>query len=37
MALAALRNLASSEHDDVLTEMLSGGLQKILENMIQVT
>eukprot|EP01041_Mallomonas_annulata_P004206 gene4206-8366_t len=35
MSLATLRNLASSEDDDVLTELLTGGLQKLLENMIQ--
>ena len=35
MALSTLRNLASSEDDDVLTELLTGGLQKLLENMIQ--
>lgn len=35
MALSTLRNLASSEDDNLLTEMLTGGLQKFLENMIQ--
>jgi len=35
MSLATLRNLAVSENPDVLTEMLTGGLQKLLENMIQ--
>ena len=35
MALSTLRNLSSSENDVMLTEMLTGGLQKILENMIQ--
>jgi V-type H+-transporting ATPase subunit H len=34
MAVSALYNLASGESENVLTEMLSGGLNKILENMI---
>ena len=34
VSVAALRNLAASENDAVLTEMLTHGLQKTLENII---
>jgi hypothetical protein len=34
MAIATLHNIAKSENDDVLTEMLTSGLQKLLENML---
>jgi hypothetical protein len=34
MVAAVLRNLATVENEDVLTEMLTGPLQKLLENMI---
>jgi hypothetical protein len=35
MAVATLKNLAETQNDDVLTDMLSSGLQRILETMIQ--
>lgn len=35
MSIATLRNLAASENDDVLTEMLTVGLDRVLETMIQ--
>ncbi len=35
MVASILRNLSTMENEDVLTEMLTGTLQKLLENMIQ--
>ena len=35
MSIATLRELAASENDDVLTEMLIAGLDRTLEAMIQ--
>jgi hypothetical protein len=35
MSMATLRNLACTENDDVLTEMLTAGLDRQLETMIQ--
>ena len=35
MALATLHNLASVEHEGVVTEMLTSGLQRLLESMIR--